>query len=137
MYRAMSRDRVFPGSWLRFDEHRGAAPGATLIQVALACVLIALGSFEEILGYFIPVTVLFLGLSAASLMFLPRPDDDERVFRTPWYPLPLVGFLLLIAVVLALFAAGRPKETLIGAGIALIGVPASFLVIGRQRRDDV
>ena len=137
MYLAMSRDKVFPGSWLRFDEHRGAAPGATLIQAALACVLVALGSFEEILGYFIPVTVLFLGLSAASLMFLPRPDDDERVFRTPWYPLPLVCFLLLIAVVLALFAAGRPKETLIGAGIALIGVPASFLVIGRQRRDDV
>ncbi len=33
MYLAMSRDGVFPGSWLRFDEARGAAPGATLIQV--------------------------------------------------------------------------------------------------------
>jgi APA family basic amino acid/polyamine antiporter len=137
MYLAMSRDRVFPGSWLRFDEERGAAPGATLIQVALACVLIALGSFEQILGYFVPVTVFFLGLSAAALIRLPRPRDDGRVFRTPLYPLPLVLFLLLIGVVLVLFAAGRPRATFIGAAIALIGVPASFLVIGRPRCDAV
>lgn len=131
MYLAMSRDDVFPGAWLRFDEGRGAAPGATLIQAGLACVLIMLGSFEQILGYFIPVTVFFLGLSAAALIRLPRPIDDGRVFRTPLYPLPLVLFLLLIGVVLALFATGRPQETFIGAAIALIGVPASFLVIRR------
>ena len=132
MYLAMSRDKVFPGSWLRFDEERGAAPGATLIQVGLACVLLALGTFEQILGYFVPVTVFFLGLSAAALLRLPRPGDEEQVFRTPWYPLPLVLFLLLIAVVLVLFAAGRPRETFIGAAIALVGVPASFLVIRRS-----
>jgi len=127
----MSRDKVFPGSWLRFDEERGAAPGATLIQVGLACVLLALGTFEQILGYFVPVTVFFLGLSAAALFRLPRPGDDEKVFRTPWYPLPLLLFLLLIGVVLVLFAAGRPRATFIGAAIALAGVPASFLVIRR------
>lgn len=132
MYLAMSRDKVFPGSWLRFDELRGAAPGATLIQVGLACVLIVLGSFEQILGYFVPVTILFLGLSAAALIRLPRPTEDEGVFRTPLYPVPLVLFLLLIGVVLTLFAAGRPRETFIGAAIALIGVPASFLVIRQQ-----
>ena len=131
MYLAMSRDKVFPGSWLRFDEERGAAPGATLIQVGLACVLLALGTFEQILGYFVPVTVFFLGLSAAALFRLPRPGDDEKVFRTPWYPLPLLLFLLLIGVVLVLFAAGRPRATFIGAAIALAGVPASFLVIRR------
>jgi APA family basic amino acid/polyamine antiporter len=129
MYLAMSRDHVFPGSWLRFDEDRGAAPGATLIQVGLACLLVALGTFEQILGYFVPVTVFFLGLSAAALVRLPRPVHTEPVFRTPWYPFPLLLFLLLISVVLVLFAAGRPRETFIGAAVAAIGIPASFLVI--------
>ena len=72
-----------------------------------------------------------LGLSAAALLRLPRPGGDERVFRTPAYPLPLVLFLLLIGVVLVLFAAGRPRETFIGAAIALAGVPVSFFVIRR------
>ncbi len=133
MYLAMARDGLFPGRWLRFDERRGAAPGATLIQVGLACTLIVLGSFEQILGYFIPITIFFLGLSAAALLRLPRPVDDGRVFRTPLYPLPLVLFLLLIAVVLALMIAGRPLETLIGASIALIGIPASFLFARAKR----
>jgi hypothetical protein len=31
-------------------------------------------------------------------------------------------------VVLVLFATGQPRETLIGAAIAALGVPASFLV---------
>lgn len=134
MYLAMSRDGVFPGRWLRFDEGRGAAPGATLIQTALACVLVALGTFNQILGYFIPTTIFFLGLSAASLVRLPRQIDDGRVFRAPLHPLPLVLFLVLIVVVLILFAAGQPRETLTGAAIAALGVPASFLVSrGRPR----
>ena len=129
MYLAMSRDGLFPGRWLRFDDRRGSAAGATLIQTALACVLIAVGTFEQILGYFIPVTIFFLGLSAASLFRLPR-RDDPRIFRAPLHPLPLALFLFLIVVVLILVAAGRPRETLIGAAIAALGVPASL--IGRR-----
>ena len=132
MYLAMARDNLLPVSWLRFNADRGTAPGATLIQAGLACALILLGSFEQILGYFIPVTVFFLGMSAAALIALPRPQDDEGVFRTPWYPLPLVLFLQLIGIVVVLFAAGRPRETFLGAAIALLGVPASYLVIRRQ-----
>lgn len=128
MYLAMSRDGVFPGKWVRFDEQRGSAPGATLIQTALACLLIALGTFEQILGYFIPVTVFFLGLSAAALFRLPRPADDGRVFRAPLHPLPVLLFLCLIVAVLFLFVAGQPRETLIGAAIAALGIPASLLV---------
>ena len=128
MYLAMSRDGVIPARWVRFDERRGAVPGATLIQVGLACILIALGTFEQILGYFVPATVFFLGLSAAALFRLPRPPTDRRVFRSPLHPLPLVLFLCLIVVVLTLFVAGQPRETLIGAAIAALGVPASYLV---------
>ena len=128
MYLAMARDGVFPGRWVRFDEERGRATGATLIQTGLACLLIAVGTFDQILGYFMPVTILFLGLSAAALLKLPRPADDGHIFRAPWHPLPIVLFLLLIGVVLVLVVAGQPRETLIGGAIAALGVPASFLV---------
>jgi APA family basic amino acid/polyamine antiporter len=127
MYVAMSRDGLLPGRWVRFDERRGVAPGATLIQTGLACLLILLGTFEQILGYFVPVTIFFLGLSAAALFRLPRPGRDAGVFRAPLHPLPLMFFLSLIVVVLTLFAVGQPRETFIGAAIAALGIPASFL----------
>jgi basic amino acid/polyamine antiporter, APA family len=127
MYMAMSRDGLFPVRVLRFDQSRGTAVGATLIQTALACVLIALGTFEQVLGYFVPVTIFFLGLSAAAVLRLPRPDDDGRVFVAPWHPVPVLLFLFLIAAVLVLFAVGQPRETLIGVAVAAIGVPVSYL----------
>ena len=133
MYVAMSRDGLFPAALVRFDERRGVASGATLIQTGLACLLIVLGTFEQILGYFVPVTIFFLGLSAAALFRLPRPAEDAGVFRAPLHPLPLVLFLSLIVVVLTLFAVGQPRETLIGAVIAALGIPAGFLA-GRVGR---
>ena len=128
MYLAMSRDGLFPGRLVRFDERRGAAPGATLIQTGLACLLIALGTFDQILGYFIPVTVFFLGLSAAALFRLPRPTDEDHVFCAPLHPLPVILFLSLIVAVVVLFVVGQPRETLIGATIAALGVPASLFI---------
>jgi len=129
MYLAMARDGLFPARLAHFNERRGASPALTLIQVSLACLLILLGSFEQILGYFVPVTVFFLALSAAAVLRLPRPPADNRVFRTPLHPLPILLFLLLIATVLALFMVGQPTQTLLGAAVAAAGVPISFLVI--------
>jgi hypothetical protein len=50
-----------------------------VLQVTLAAVYIALGTFDQILGYFVPAAVFFLGLSAAAVLRLPRPHD-EAVF---------------------------------------------------------
>jgi len=51
----------------------------------------------------------------------------------PLYPLPLVLFLIRIAVVLVLFSVGAPVQTAIGGVILLVGIPASFLVIPARR----
>ena len=131
MYLAMARDGVFPARLARFDERRGVSIGATLVQVSLACLLILLGTFDQILGYFVPVTVFFLGLSAAAVLKLPRPAADDAVFRAPGHPIPILLFLLLILSVLALFIAGQPVQTLLGAAVAIVGLAASRLVLRR------
>ena len=75
VYLAMARDGLFPSRLARFDVARGTSGGLTLLQVVLACGFVLLGTFNEILGYFVPVAVLFLGLSAAAVIVLPRPAD--------------------------------------------------------------
>lgn len=132
IYLAMARDGVFPRRLARFDEQRGTSPGGTLVQVTLACVLVLLGTFDEILGYFVPEAVFFLGLSAAALLVLPRPEPGAPVFRAPLHPLPIALFLLLIVGLLILFIVGQPKQTLLGAAVVALGVPVSWLFIPRQ-----
>lgn len=129
VYLAMARDGLFPARLGRFDAQRGAARGATLVQVTLAIILVLLGTFDAILGYFVPAAVFFLGLSAAAMLRLPRPPADGTVFRAPAYPLPIVLFLLLVLGMLALFALGRPLQTFLGAAVVALGLPVSRLVV--------
>ena len=133
VYLAMARSGVFPPGLVRFDPRRQAAPRATLIQVTLACLLVALGTFDQILGYFIPVVVFFLGLSAAAILRLPRPPHDGRAFRAPLHPLPVIVFLLLVGAMVVMFAYGRTMQTLIGIGVVVLGIPVSWVVIKRRR----
>ena len=128
VYLAMARSGVLPDTLVRFDPRRQSAPRATLIQVVLACVLVLLGSFDQILGYFVPAAVFFLGLSAAAILVLPRPPESPSIFRAPWHPLPIIVFLVLVVIMIVLFAVGRPVQTAIGAAVVALGIPISFLV---------
>jgi len=133
-YLAMARDGLFPGSLARMNPRRGTLPASTLLQVALAAGLALVGSFEEILGYFVPCAVFFLGLSAAAVLVLPRPGPDRAIFTAPLHPLPIVLFLAMVALVLVLFVAGQPRQTLLGAAVVLLGLPVSWLVLPRHAR---
>jgi APA family basic amino acid/polyamine antiporter len=133
VYVAMARDGLFPRRLAGFDEERGTSPGGTLIQTAIAVVLVLMGTFNEILGYFVPAAVFFLGLSAAAILVLPRPAADAPIFRTPMHPVPIALFLTFIVVILGLFAMGQPTQTLIGAGVVALGVPVSYLVLRPTR----
>ncbi|MFN7917832.1 MAG: amino acid permease [Vicinamibacterales bacterium] len=120
-YLAMVRDGVLPVGLHWFDEVRGRSPVGTTVQVSLAAVLVLLGTFDQILGYFVPAAVFFLGLSAAALFRIHGQPSGPHVFLTPWYPLPLVVFLALIVLMLLLFAAGTPLQTALGAAVVCVG----------------
>jgi APA family basic amino acid/polyamine antiporter len=137
VYLAMARSGVFPAQLVRFHPTRQSAPLATLVQVALACLLVTLGTFDQILGYFIPAAVFFLGLSAAAILVLPRPRPDEAVFRAPAHPLPILVFLVLVAVIVVLFAVARPAQTLTSAVVVALGIPVAWAIMRRAPRGPV
>lgn len=120
-YLAMVRDGVLPVGLHWFDEAKGRSPVGTTVQVSLAAVLVLLGTFDQILGYFVPAAVFFLGLSAASLVRVHTQPAGPHVFLTPWFPLPLIVFLTLIVLMLVLFVAGTPLQTALGAAVVLVG----------------
>ncbi len=122
VYYAMARDGIGVGALGALHPRTGAPVRAIAIQAGLACLLVAVGRFDQIVAYFIFVTVLFLGASVAALFALRRRGPAPS-YITPAFPLPAIAFLAMIAVLLALLAAGRPVQAALGLAITALGIP--------------
>lgn len=125
VYYAMARDGAAP-AWAGAVGARSGAPlGAVLVQASLAAVLVAVGTFDGIVAYFVFATVAFLGLTVVGLLRLRRregrPGSAGAVF-----------FLFCIVVVLTTLGAGRPFESALGVAVVALGWPAYRLFVGKQ-----
>lgn len=133
LYYAMGRDGLFPPALGRLHPRFGTPARAIGLQAALASVLVALGSFDDIIAYFIFITVAFIGLSVAGLYRLRRRDTASPSYGTPGYPVTPAVFVTLVGVLLLLLVANRPLQSLAGAAIVALGIPA-YALIERRRR---
>jgi basic amino acid/polyamine antiporter, APA family len=111
----MAADGLFLKSVAHVHPHLGTPARAVLVQGIVATILIALGSFEQIIAYFFFVTVLFLGITVAGLFVVRRrPEQPASTILTPSDPAMPVAFLVLVAVMLALLAVRSPHEAILG-----------------------
>jgi len=83
-------------------------------------VLVAVGTFSDIVAYFVFVTVAFIAASVAGLYRLPEPPTG---FRTPVRRLTPAVFVGLSVLLLALLVAGKPKQALLGTAVVSLGIP--------------
>jgi APA family basic amino acid/polyamine antiporter len=122
VYYAMARDGAAP-AWAGAVGLRSGAPlGAVLVQACLAALLVAIGTFDAIVAYFVFATVAFLGLIVIGLMRL-RLRAGEPGRASAWF------FLACIALVLLLLGAGRPVESALGLAVVALGWPAYHFLV--------
>lgn len=135
VYYAMAGDGLFLKSVAQTHPRFGTPARAVVIQGAVACLLVAVGSFEQIIAYFFFIVVFFLGLTVTGLFILRRrPRSSESVILTPGYPATPVAFLILIAIMLVLLATRSPREAALGCVVVLLGWPVYDWVIAKQSR---
>ncbi|HKP10571.1 MAG TPA: amino acid permease [Blastocatellia bacterium] len=137
VYYAMARDHLFlPGA--AAVHPRFATPArAIALQAAMASVLVALGTFDQIIAYFIFVTVAFIALTVVAV-FVLRRRGGPSAYAMPGYPAVPIVFLILIAALLVMVAAGKPKESLFGVAVVALGLPVYQLLFkGGRRTHDV
>jgi basic amino acid/polyamine antiporter, APA family len=132
VYYAMGRDGVMPAAIGKLHPQTGAPVRAILVQTVLAVILVALGTFDTIMAYFVFVTVAFLGLTVVGLFRLRR-TAPEGSFVTPFFPWTPALFLLSIVLVLALLLGGQPKETALGVVVAALGIPVYRFFVAKDR----
>jgi APA family basic amino acid/polyamine antiporter len=135
-YYAMARDGVFFGGVAAVHPRFGTPARAIALQAGLASVLVLLGTFQQIVSYFIFVTVLFVGLTVAALFRLRGREPAATPYRTPGYPVTPVVFLVLVALLLVLLAGHNPVQAALGAGIVGLGAPVYFLVVRRRPKEE-
>jgi APA family basic amino acid/polyamine antiporter len=129
VYYAMARDGLFLRSVGELHPAFGTPSRAIAIEAVLASLLLALGTFDEIVGYFVFVTLAFVALTVLGLLRLPRPEGGGGAYRVPLYPWTPVVFLSLQAILLALFALGSPREAALGTLVVALGVPVYWIFV--------
>ena len=130
-YYAMARDGLFFKAVAAVHPRHGTPARAIALQAGLASVLVLLGTFGQIVNYFIFITVLFVGLTVAALFVLRRRDAAASEYRTPGYPATPIFFLVLVAGLLFLLAGHNPLQAALGVGIVALGIPVYFLAFRR------
>jgi APA family basic amino acid/polyamine antiporter len=121
-YVALAADGLFPERLARLAPRFGTPVTAIAAQAGLASVLVLLGTFADIVAYFVFVTVAFVAASVAGLYRLPPPPPN--VFTTPARRLTPAVFVSLCVVLLGLLLAGRPVQAALGVLVVAAGVPA-------------
>ena len=137
-YYAMAQDGVFFKAVAAVHPRFATPARAIALQAALASALVVSGTFNQIVAYFVFVTVLFVGLTVSGLFVLRRQAIGDVASRTPGYPVTPAIFLVLVAVLLLLLAGHNPVQAALGVGIVGLGAPVYLLAFRprlTQQRD--
>ncbi|HEX8163627.1 MAG TPA: amino acid permease [Pyrinomonadaceae bacterium] len=133
VYFAMARDGLFFRAAAALHPRYATPARAVLVEAALASLLVAVGTFNQIISYFIFVVVIFVGLTVAAVYVLRRRGGPAHLeYATPGYPATPAAFLLLTVVLLALLAGGNPRQSLLGVAVVAAGLPVYYLLFRRK-----
>ena len=132
LYVAMSDDGLFPSALASINTTTRTAARATALLALLASLFVFVGTFQQIVAFFMCTTLGFIALAAAGLIVVRTRTRTEASFPSPGYPLTTVLFVLLVLGVVILVAINRPVPALAGFAIILIGLPAHRLVAPRH-----
>jgi APA family basic amino acid/polyamine antiporter len=128
LYEAMARDGLFPAAIAARRAGSGAPVRATVVLAALATLLVWLGTFDQIVAFFVATALVFIALAAAAIFVCRRREHDRAPYRAWGYPVTPALFIVLVVGVLILIAANRPFEAAAGTGAVALGALVDRLV---------
>ena len=134
-YFAMARDRVMFAAVGRIHPRFETPYVALLIQGVWSIVLAASGTYQQLYTYVVFTAWIFFAAAALAVVVLRRKRPQlARPFRVP-AALPVAFAAAALAIILNSLVRS-PRESGIGLGIVLLGVPVYFLwtsVGGREK----
>ncbi len=125
IYYAMANEGLFFKSLATIHPKYETPIASLIIQAVLACVLILSGTYDQLITYVVFASFLFYGMSAGAVMILRRRSPElSRSYKTWGYPFTPILFMLFALTLTVYSFIENPRDSLIGVGIVLLGVPA-------------
>jgi APA family basic amino acid/polyamine antiporter len=134
IYYSMACDGAFFQGMKRVSPRWNTPVVSLLTQCVWVIVLILSGGYEQLYTCFVFMMTLTYVITVGAVFVLRRTQADRpRPYRCAGYPwLPLAFMAVACGLVVSTFLA-RPRESLAGLGLALLGVPL-YLYWQRQER---
>ncbi|MBS1824400.1 MAG: amino acid permease [Acidobacteria bacterium] len=124
---AMARDGMFFRP-ISVVHPRWCTPSNAILAMCVwSAILVLSGRYEQLFTYVIFSTWILYGMATASVIVLRKKRPDmPRPYRTVGYPVVPGLFVLVAIALLASTLRSSPRESLMGIGIILAGLPFYF-----------
>lgn len=130
---AAARDGLFfaPVARVHPQHH---TPSVSIVVLSLwSCLLVLSGKYDDLFNLVIFASWILYGMTAASVLVLRKKRPDlARPYRTLGYPVVPVLFLIGSAILLISTAIHRWRESAMGIGLIILGLP--FYAHWQKRR---
>ena len=132
---ALAKDGLIVKSLAHVSPRTRVPIRALVVQMFWACVVALSGEYDTLTDYAIFALTLFYALVAGSIfIFRRREPDTERPYRTWGYPVVPILFLLVSTGLIIQTILNTPRQSAIGLGLILIGVPVYWILDSRSQR---
>ncbi len=127
IYYAMAREGLF-FNWVGRVDPKFQTPVPSLVSQGLwACLLTLTGTFDQLFTYVVFASWIFYAMSCGAVLLLRQKDPSmPRPYRTWGYPATPLIFIAFALWLVINTIVSDPRDSAIGAGIILMGLPAYF-----------
>ena len=124
---AMARDGCFFAPVAKVNAAY-RTPGVSIIALsAWAALLVLSGRYEQLFTYVIFASWILYGMTTAAVIVLRRKRPDlPRPYKTLAYPVLPVLFVLVAVLLVLSTLIDSPRESLLGLGLIILGLPFYF-----------
>jgi amino acid transporter len=124
---AMARDGLFFRPVARVHPQYHTPGVSILLMSGWAALMVLSGRYDDLYNVVIFASWILYGMTAASVIVLrKRRPDLKRPYKVLGYPVVPILFVFVTTLLLFSTLQRRPRESLIGLGLILVGFPFYF-----------
>jgi len=128
IYYAMAVEKLFFRSAANIHPRYGTPLYSILFQGIWASVLVFSGTFYQLITYVVFTSWIFYAMSCGAVIVLRKKRPNmERPYKTWGYPYVPIIFILFAVFIVGSTLINDTRDSLIGIGLVLIGLPVYYL----------
>jgi basic amino acid/polyamine antiporter, APA family len=135
VYYQMAADGTFFKALAKVNARTHVPVTAIALQGAVAVIITLSGGYATILNWVTSVDYSFFGFSALAIMIFRARDRQAGVkqpsFLVPGHPITTILFLVTAWSIVLDIAIASPKDSAIGLGVLLTGIPVYYFFTRR------